>query len=350
MDDFQTINTSSLQSKNSFQKESHWRDWVFAAITIFFLGSSYVHVRAGDLLVDVKKDITKSFALMEGGDVVIPPPPPPPGPVMVEGAVSAPTSTISSEIVLVQDVVSSKILHERDSVELWPMASITKLMSALALIEEGVDLFATSTAIGIDVYDTLVFEHEVYTNSDLFQAMLVGSSNRSVMTLASSTGGISELVQTMNKLSKQYGMMDTHFIEVTGLNRKNVSTAQDVSKLLTMALEVPEIVEALSKRDFTISTVDGEYERHMWNTDWLVLGWIPHTLEHIVGGKTGHILDSGFNFAMEVADEENNRIHVIVFGSDSHQTRFEEARDLAQWAFENYTWPSKENISTTTLE
>lgn len=350
MSDFQNTNTLQPHLKNDQEQVRYHRDWIFVAITIFFLGFSTVDVRAW---IVSQQDIPvydyPEIAVHEGGDITIVPPPLP-VPVANEDARQAPTSTISGSIVLVQDVESGTVLYEKNAEAVWPIASITKLMAALALLEKNIDLHATSTAIGIDVYDTLVFEHEVYSNDDLFSAMLIGSSNRSVMTLASSTGGIFNLVDTMNTLARRFGMHDTHFVEVTGLNRKNISTAKDVTKLLSEALSHDVIVDALTERDFTITDILGEHEKHMYNTDWLVLGWIPHSLDHIIGGKTGHIPDSGFNFAMEVADEHDNRLHVVVFGSDTHQTRFEEARDLSVWAFDNYTWPQKNNTPTDTIE
>jgi D-alanyl-D-alanine carboxypeptidase len=79
----------------------------------------------------------------------------------------------------------------------------------------------------------------------------------------------------------------------------------------------------------------------MWNTNWLLLGWINNQLFDLRGGKTGYINASGYNFAMQVGDANDNIVSVIVLGTKSHEARFEESRDVAVSVFENYAWPER---------
>ncbi|MEK7083965.1 MAG: hypothetical protein AAB932_01920, partial [Patescibacteria group bacterium] len=72
---------------------------------------------------------------------------------------------------------------------------------------------------------------------------------------------------------------------------------------------------------------------------WLLLGWIPHQFPKFIGGKTGYITVSGYNFVVEVEDAAGRRVAAVILGANAHEARFTEARDIAKWAFENYQWP-----------
>ncbi len=81
----------------------------------------------------------------------------------------------------------------------------------------------------------------------------------------------------------------------------------------------------------------------MYNTNWMLLGWVTNDFYKLYGGKTGYIVASGYNFTMRVENEDNHILDVVVLGADSHEGRFTEARDVAEWVFDNYTWP-EDNI------
>ena len=75
----------------------------------------------------------------------------------------------------------------------------------------------------------------------------------------------------------------------------------------------------------------------MWNTDWILLDWIPNEFAVFHGGKTGYITASGYNFTMRV-ENDGHMLDVVVLGASSHEGRFTEARDIAKWVFTNYKW------------
>jgi D-alanyl-D-alanine carboxypeptidase len=85
----------------------------------------------------------------------------------------------------------------------------------------------------------------------------------------------------------------------------------------------------------------------MWNTDWLLLGWIPHSDFEIRGGKTGYIPAAGYNFAMETINKNGHALDVVVLGADTHEARFTEARDAAAWVYGHFAWPDDAAASTT---
>ncbi len=160
------------------------------------------------------------------------------------------------------------------------------------------------------------------------------------MTLADSVGwDLETFVARMNEKAQELGMGDTYFMEPTGLDAGNVSTASDLVLLLEESLKHKEIQDALLTSEYNLYSEERSKKHHMWNTNWLLLGWIPNTFDHFAGGKTGYIPASGYNFVMQVANGEGRTLDVVVLGTTSHEARFTEARDAAMWVFDAYQWP-----------
>jgi D-alanyl-D-alanine carboxypeptidase len=76
----------------------------------------------------------------------------------------------------------------------------------------------------------------------------------------------------------------------------------------------------------------------MWSTDWILLGWIPNKLPEFFGGKTGYTVAAGYNFTMRAGDGKGHMVDVVILGATSHEARFNEAKDIAEWVFANYDW------------
>jgi D-alanyl-D-alanine carboxypeptidase (penicillin-binding protein 5/6) len=186
-----------------------------------------------------------------------------------------------------------------------------------------------------------------YTLDELWQAALVGSSNKAVLTLAnalewpnSSAGGSEVIfVERMNQKALELGMADTHFKDPTGLSEENIASASDIAILLNEALRQDKVRETLQIKEINLYSKERKKNHHIWNTDWLLLGWIPQAFPEFIGGKTGYISASGYNFAMQVGDGLGHKINVVILGAASHEARFTEAKQAAEWAFANYTWP-----------
>ena len=134
-------------------------------------------------------------------------------------------------------------------------------------------------------------------------------------------------------------MSNTSFVEQTGLEAGNMSNASDLVILLQEAMRHEKIREAVLTTEYSLYSRERAKKHDMWNTNWLLLGWIPNEIDSLLGGKTGYIPESGYNFIMQVSDTEGHVIDVVVLGADSHEARFTEARDVAEWAFGNYAWP-----------
>ena len=273
--------------------------------------------------------------------VELPPEPAIPQPIlMTTDTFSA--APMSAPSWAVRDVATGKILLAQNANEPRPLASISKIVSALVILDFKPDWTTTTVAVGAWAEDPFILPGAEYMVKDLWTAALVGSSNRSIISLANFVVPSStDFSGLLNAKVQSLGMHNTVLVEPSGLSASNVSTAADVALLIAEAARYPEITQAMQLKEFTIAPAGRSAREsgvHMWNTDWLVLGWIPHTFTNIQAGKTGYIPEAGYNFAMQVADADGNALDVVSLGAESHEARFYDTRYLAEWVFDNYAW------------
>ncbi len=258
--------------------------------------------------------------------------------------------TFSAASIFVKDLKTGEVLYRKNENEKRPEASISKLLSALVVLESNPDWNSTTTIKGDeDIDDSHVVSGAVYTISDLWKAALVASSNQSMLALADSTGLSREaFVARMNEKALELGMRDSSFVEPTGLSEKNISTASDIAILLDESLRQPKIQEAVLLKEINIAPVGKKKLQHFWSTNWLLLGWVPNKIKDFRGGKTGYITAAGYNFTMQLARDDEKVIDVVVLGAKAYELRFSEARDISYDVFSAFLWPSEQVSSTTT--
>ena len=250
-----------------------------------------------------------------------------------------PPEHLTAPEILVRDQKSGAILYESHAYDRRPMASITKLMSAIIILERRPEWTVTTTVASDDVEDTHMYAGDTYSLSDLWHAALIGSSNKAVLSLVDALGWTREqFVARMNEKARELAMTSTLFADPTGLDENNMANAIDIATLLGEALKHQDIRSAVSSAGFDLFSKERKAPHHMWNTDWLLLGWIPHRFS-VAGGKTGYIPSAGYNFAVQISKTPSSTVDVVVLGATSNESRFIDARDIANWVFANYEWP-----------
>jgi serine-type D-Ala-D-Ala endopeptidase (penicillin-binding protein 7) len=199
-------------------------------------------------------------------------------------------------------IIQSENVYQQRSI-----ASITKLMTVMVVLEAGQDL---------DQY------FKPYTRKELIQLAVVHSDNRASESLCRHyPGGRPRCIEAMNEKAKRLGMINTRFVDPTGLNSENVSTAYDLIKLVQAASYYPEIVAA-SK----MSAVKIKIKKR-----WLVFkntNPIIGKRHDFIVSKTGWIRASGGCIVM-MLDTDVGRKIVVVLGSKSTHTRIPEAEFIA---------------------
>lgn len=263
---------------------------------------------------------------------------PPKRPIINSDAKILSPNDFSGRNIVVRDSGTGQMLYGKAAYDPWPIASVTKLLSALVLLDVPIN-FASTTVASVDgAPDNDVAIGATYKIKDLWNASLISSSNRSVLSLVDSTGLTrTEFVARMNEKARQLGMTGTKVVEPTGLDARNQSTAADIAVLLAEALRKPEILESVRLTTYNLADVNGRYGKQIKTTDWLLSGTISNFGLEIIGGKTGYIPESGYNFAAETVSS-TNRVVVVVLGASSIDARFTEARRAAEWAYQNFTW------------
>ncbi|HAZ29070.1 MAG TPA: hypothetical protein DCY48_04865 [Candidatus Magasanikbacteria bacterium] len=341
----------SEYSESSFHNK--WRNLaalfvVFGIVIVGTVWRNQIFFRADGIAAPLKNFSVRALenvSAEEGGDVAVERPiSVAPSLPAFKGAWLSP-DTLSARSLLVKDHATGFVLYQKNEYEPWPIASMTKLMSALVLLEHSLDWSAPLSVVSDELIDTHMYAGDTYARDELWQAALIGSSNKAITTLADSTEWTREaFIERMNQKALELGMADTMFVDVTGLSAGNVSTASDVALLLREALSQKKIYDALTIREVTLYSKERNVRHHIWNTNWLLLGWIENNFAEIAGGKTGYIPAALYNLTVQVSDDNHHAVDVVVLGAHSHEARFTEARDAAEWAFQNYEWPGEADV------
>lgn len=246
---------------------------------------------------------------------------------------------------ILMDDKTDTVLFEKDADAIRPLASITKLMSALVLIDVNPD-WKKMVEITPEVYDNnshFINVGEKFIMDDLWNIALIGSSNSAVNALVSGSSVKKEdFVFKMNEKANDLRLRSLKFFEPTGIDERNVGSARDVARLLKIALANDKIFNTLQIPEYYARPIDKK-PRRIWTTDWLLSKWVPNKFNDLtIAGKTGYIDGSKYNFAVRIENGGRRAIRTVVLGSATLESRFSEARDLATWAFENYAWPGDE--------
>ncbi len=224
------------------------------------------------------------------------------------------------------DPSTGEVLFEKNSSSSVPIASLTKLMTALVFLEQKPDLSreveVTTTELN-GAGHTQLRNGEVVALGDLLHMSLMCSDNVATRVLARE-GGLSHeaFVARMNRKAVELGLAGTRFVEFTGLDERNVSTAADVARMLHAAAHDPLIQSITTTREYEFRT---ERRVHaIRNTDRLLYGrW------DVLGGKTGFISEAGYCFATWIRSQGRDLI-AVVLGAPTNATRFADAVRLIQ--------------------
>ena len=234
------------------------------------------------------------------------------------------------------DVKSGRFIFVKNSKQKLPIASVTKLMSAIIILEN-MDLnnvfSVPAETVNVDGTGADLYKGERIRGTDLFKMMLIKSSNDAALTFADQAQkqGI-DFVAKMNEKARIFGMLDTHFSDPAGLDdHDSFSTAADLVKLVSQATNFGAIMETLKIRSADVTSTDGGISHHLVNTNQL-LGHIPD----IIIGKTGYTDLALGSMVLEVGlNGGKDQVISVVLGSND---RFGETRKLMEWASRAYSW------------
>ena len=202
--------------------------------------------------------------------------------------------------VMHMDVSENKVEYNKKISDVRPLASITKLMTAMVSLDYDDDL---NRLVELKPLASTSLPVRKYTRNDLFHAMLIRSDNGAAETIASDyPGGRKKFIDAMNKKSLQIGMLSTHFKDPTGLSSNNTSTAIDVTNMVIAASYYSVIRETSIKKQALFETMYKKKIRtiRLKNTNQPLL----FEFDQIIISKTGFTNPAGWCVALMVEKKE----------------------------------------------
>ena len=237
---------------------------------------------------------------------------------------------LRSSAVLVQDAETGEVVINKNSDSVVPIASITKLMTAMVILDRNLDL-EQRIVLSRDDVDTVkgtrsrLRPGNILTRDELLLLALMASENRAAAALGRTyPGGMSAFVKTMNEKALEIGMTDTRFVEATGLSPANVSTPRDLAKLVRAAHSYPLIREYSTRDRATVMT--SKRPLRFVNTN----GLVRNSRWDIELSKTGYISEAGRCLVMQVRLASKDLI-VVLMDSWGKQSRIGDAQRIRKW-------------------
>jgi D-alanyl-D-alanine endopeptidase (penicillin-binding protein 7) len=228
---------------------------------------------------------------------------------------------------------TGEVLWEENSQVKRSIASITKVMTAVVLLEDDPDLSQIVTIERSDVYaasTTYLRRGDRISLNNLLHLTLIASDNAAARAISRvSHGGSQAFIARMNEKALELGLDSTSFADPSGLNPNNLSSAYDLSRLISFASGDERISPIMLTKEYSI-TINGRRVK-VNNTNRLVReGDVA-----VMGGKTGFISKAGHCLATLLKlPGSNQQVAVVVLGAASSPGRFYETRHLFNWLSE----------------
>lgn len=237
---------------------------------------------------------------------------------------------LNSSAVMVVDQDTGLPLLEKNSDVALPIASITKVMTAIVTLDADLSL---SEVITIEKEDTQLEKYSAsrlgvgakFSRAELLHLALMSSENRAAQALGRSyPGGLSAFVSAMNRKAHELGMTNSKFVEPTGLSNQNVSTPRDLSRLVNAAYAYPLVREYSTDREAIVRV--GGRQQQFRNTNALT-----RNNEWELGlSKTGFIRDAGKCLVMQATIDDQNVI-IVMLDAQGSSKRISDAERIRKW-------------------
>ncbi len=247
-----------------------------------------------------------------------------------------PPPQLFARAILVKDLGTETTLYQKDTNVPLPIASTTKIMTALVASEyfkpsspltvhDGAGI--TGARVGLVIGESLSFRSMLY-------GMLLSSGNDAAYAIAENyPGGVLGFVSAMNKKVSDLNLRNTHFDNPAGFDSpRHFSSAQDLAKITQEALKNYQLARIFATKETNIISLDKKYTHQLRNLNRLL-----SQVKGVLGVKTGFSQGAKENL-VTLVDRDSHQILTVVLGSND---RFGETTSLIEWAYENFTWPEE---------
>ena len=242
---------------------------------------------------------------------------------------------LKSTSALVLDQSGQRVLYAKNIDWVVPIASITKLMTALVVLDSGLPLdepikISNEDRDGLKGTRSRLTVGMSVSRDDLLRLALMASENRAAAALARAFhGGTSAFVEAMNRKAAELGMWSSRFVDGTGLSHGNVSNAQDLARLVGAAHRHALIREYTTDSQYTVRLANGR-KMDFSNSNRLVrnASW------EIGLSKTGYISEAGRCLVMQ-ANIASTPVVIVLLDSYGHLSRLGDANRIKKWMESN---------------
>lgn len=241
--------------------------------------------------------------------------------------------SLYSNAALVLDENTGAVLYSKNMDTVHPIASLTKLMTAIVILDSGLPLDATIRVENDDIdmergSRSKMRIGEVLARRDMLRLALMSSENRAATALARTfPGGRDAFVATMNRRAGKIGMTATWFVDSSGLSSKNVSTARDLTKLVATAARYELIRDYSTTPQVSLKRLDSGTQVNYINTNLLLRrdnGW------DINISKTGYLNEAGYCLVLQ-AVIDGRVVNIVLLDSYGRYSRVGDANRIKKW-------------------
>jgi D-alanyl-D-alanine endopeptidase (penicillin-binding protein 7) len=247
------------------------------------------------------------------------------------GLAAAGLPSLKSSIALVVDLIDGQTIYGKNVEHVSPIASITKLMTAMVALDAELPLEET---IVIDQADVDQLKHTAsrltvgtgLPRADMLRLALMSSENRAAASLSRAyPGGREAFIAAMNRKAIEIGMFNSRFVDSTGLSSENVSTAQDLAKMVKAAYDYPLIRQFTTTSSHEVATTRGR-SLQFRNSN----GLVKSPSWEIGLSKTGFISEAGRCLVMQ-AQIAARPVVIVLLDSWGKNTRIGDANRIKKW-------------------
>jgi len=262
-----------------------------------------------------------------------------------------PEFEVRSKAVLLQNITTGDTIFEQNSTgKIYP-ASLTKIMTAIIVLEKIPDLDAVQISLKRYINDMLygknaqlggILVGQTYTARELMYAMLVQSANEAALMLADyvGDGSINYFCELMNNKAKELGCKNTHFASPNGLHdENNYSTAQDFAIITKYAMSLPQFMDIANTTSYTAAETAGHPKITWVTTNSTIVKSSKYYYSPISGIKTGYIEETG-RCLISSATKDGYTYLLVLIGapedSSGDNLAFIESKKIYEWAFKSF--------------
>ena len=246
---------------------------------------------------------------------------------------SLPVPELSARAVLIQDLATDAILFQKDASIPMPIASTTKIMTALVASEYFRPNSALTVGDGATIAGARVglFRGEDLSFRSLLYGMLLSSGNDAAFAIAENyPGGVLGFVSAMNKKADSLNLKSTHFDNPAGFDStRHFSSASDLAIITQQALKNYQLTRIFATKETNIVSLDKKYSHTLRNLNRLL-----SQVSGVLGVKTGTTKAAKENL-IALIDRGGHKVLIVLLGSND---RFGETTRLIDWTYSNFIW------------